>query len=147
MCAAQCISDDYSPEEESNIKLRSVGKAQEGIRAYVSNSRGTTASSILRLTVGACAAACVLQVQDPEGRTLFDNSLTAQVQDVAIPEEQYGMYRICIRNSGMSREGGREYGALPAALTLLLLAVGVPGVCSQGAAASGGVAHGEDRDR
>jgi hypothetical protein len=37
----QCISDDFSPEEESNIKLRSVGKAQSNIRAYVSSPYDT----------------------------------------------------------------------------------------------------------
>jgi hypothetical protein len=94
----QCISDDFSPEEESNIKLRSVGKAQSNIRAYVSTLIMPSALWPPGLEIESCVAGW--QVQDPEGRTLFDSTLSAQMQDVALPEEQYGMYRICVKNSG-----------------------------------------------
>lgn len=31
----QCIMDEYAPEEESALKLRAVGRVQEGVRATV----------------------------------------------------------------------------------------------------------------
>jgi len=71
--STRCVSDDYAPDEDSTIKLRAVGRVQESIRATVSN---------------------------PDGRSVWDSYLTAQTQDVAIPAEHFGLYRICYSNGG-----------------------------------------------
>ena len=39
-------------------------------------------------------------VSDPDGRSIYDSYLTAQTQDVAIPDEEYGLYKICFHNGG-----------------------------------------------
>jgi len=39
-------------------------------------------------------------VSNPDGRSVWDSYLTAQTQDVAIPAEHFGLYRICYSNGG-----------------------------------------------
>ncbi len=71
--SSRCISDDYAPDEDSTIKVRAVGRVQENVRATVSN---------------------------PDGRSVWDSYITAQTQDVPVPAENFGLYRICFSNGG-----------------------------------------------
>ena len=34
----QCLLDEYAPEEESSLRVRAVGRVQEGVRATVRGS-------------------------------------------------------------------------------------------------------------
>lgn len=41
-----------------------------------------------------------IQVSNPEERAVWDGYLTAAEQEVPLPEDDYGLYRICVHNGG-----------------------------------------------
>jgi hypothetical protein len=86
----RCVADEYAPEEDSTIKVRAVGRVQDGIRGMVST---------------------------PDNRLFWDGYLTAKIEDVKIPADYFGLYKICFWNGG--REVQRvEVGLLDKAVQL-----------------------------
>lgn len=101
----QCIMDEYAPEEESALKLRAVGRVQEGVKATVraclafAIPLGTSELESMALH-HAPPRTNNIKVSDPEAQTVWEGSLTAAEQEVPLPEEEYGLYQICIYNGG-----------------------------------------------
>lgn len=132
----QCIMDEYAPEEESALKLRAVGRVQEGVRATVracllmcvsmvmvvkvslSLSRwcrstgrlaldrrrwdflSTPPTTTVKERLTPLTNATNTQVSNPEEGAVWDGYLTAAEQEVSLPEDDYGLYRICVHNGG-----------------------------------------------